>query len=581
MWKRTRAGLGLARWIERAPANAPILIKLLIPLVMMMGLTGAMALYGLHQTATINDDYQRVLAFSEGGKAIHVATGAIRSLGLIVREMATQDDPDAMEYAREDMAHLSDVFTENVAILMHLLPAFETDIQNAQLQLKQILEIAEEARRAAAAGDRDEVLNILTNRFDVYTPIARFEALIREVTHAIDEAQTQTQANYEETNRVTTMVGVSGMTVVMALALYVVIGHISRPLKRVVGEMTRLSDGELDVVVHGAERRDEIGATARAVAVFQRAMVEAESMRAQREEMSARSEAEKRAALSRIADDFQGRMAGLVSKVAQAAEAMRDDAIHLTDVARDANARSAEAGTNAGAAAQCVESVAEATERLVTGVRDIGERAGESQRISQRALAGASRSERAMDSLRQAATEIGEIVKLIQAIASRTNLLALNATIEAARAGDAGRGFAIVAQEVKSLANQTALATADVERHIGDIRAAAGDAGDAIGDIGDVVTQMARISADINHAILRQGEMADGIAADSAQAAAAANLVYDATTKVIDSGIETGAIAGKALVSAGSLVEHCRRLDQSVHDFVASVVSGYTAPPND
>src|SRR5207244_13491360 len=85
-----------------------------------------------------------------------------------------------------------------------------------------------------------------------------------------------------------------------------------------------------------------------------------------------------------------------------------------------------------------------------------------------------------MTELGHAATRIGEVVGLIQAIAGQTNLLALNATIEAARAGDSGQGFAVVAAEVKSLAGQTAKATEEIADQIGSIQSAAADALQAI-----------------------------------------------------------------------------------------------------
>ena len=85
-----------------------------------------------------------------------------------------------------------------------------------------------------------------------------------------------------------------------------------------------------------------------------------------------------------------------------------------------------------------------------------------------------------MSELANAATRIGEVIGLIQAIAGQTNLLAFNATIEAARAGDAGRGFAVVASEVKSLAGQTARATEEIAGQIGAIQSAAADAAQAI-----------------------------------------------------------------------------------------------------
>ena len=96
-----------------------------------------------------------------------------------------------------------------------------------------------------------------------------------------------------------------------------------------------------------------------------------------------------------------------------------------------------------------------------------------------------------MSELGSAATRIGEVVGLIQAIAGQTNLLALNATIEAARAGEAGRGFAVVASEVKSLAGQTAKATEEIADQIGAIQSAAADAAQAIEQVNAIIARHA------------------------------------------------------------------------------------------
>ena len=87
---------------------------------------------------------------------------------------------------------------------------------------------------------------------------------------------------------------------------------------------------------------------------------------------------------------------------------------------------------------------------------------------------------REITGLSESAQKIGEVIKLIRAIAEQTNLLALNATIEAARAGEAGRGFAVVASEVKSLAVQTATATEDIANHILAVQTSTSSAVEAI-----------------------------------------------------------------------------------------------------
>ncbi len=110
-----------------------------------------------------------------------------------------------------------------------------------------------------------------------------------------------------------------------------------------------------------------------------------------------------------------------------------------------------------------------------------------------------------VEGLASGTQKIGEVVTLIQNIASQTNLLALNATIEAARAGEHGRGFAVVASEVKALANQTAKATEEISAQIQSIQSATGEAVSAIQAIGGTIAEIDEISSAIAAAVDQQG----------------------------------------------------------------------------
>ena len=113
-----------------------------------------------------------------------------------------------------------------------------------------------------------------------------------------------------------------------------------------------------------------------------------------------------------------------------------------------------------------VETAAVAADELSGSISEIGRQLAKTTEIVRSAVAEAQGTNHQITALAQAAQKIGDVIKLIRAIAGQTNLLALNATIEAARAGEAGKGFAVVASEVKSLAVQTAKATEDISRLI-------------------------------------------------------------------------------------------------------------------
>src|SRR6185437_16204677 len=151
-----------------------------------------------------------------------------------------------------------------------------------------------------------------------------------------------------------------------------------------------------------------------------------------------------------------------------------------------------------------VQTVAASAEEMTSSISEIGRQVTQAATIAKQAVADAQRTNGTVNTLAEAAQKIGQVVQLIQDIASQTNLLALNATIEAARAGEAGKGFAVVASEVKSLANQTAKATEEIAGQIAAIQGATGSVVTAIRGIGGTIGEMSEIATAIASAIEEQ-----------------------------------------------------------------------------
>src|SRR5207237_2590019 len=149
--------------------------------------------------------------------------------------------------------------------------------------------------------------------------------------------------------------------------------------------------------------------------------------------------------------------------------------------------------------------------------------------------------------LGRSSEEINNVVKLITAVAEQTNLLALNATIEAARAGEAGKGFAVVASEVKDLAQETAKATDQIGAQISSIQTSSGQAVKAIEGIASTINQMSEIAAAIASPIAEQGSATQEIARNVQQAALGTNEISLNVSGVRQAAGDTGAAAHQVL----------------------------------
>ncbi|MBD7952575.1 MULTISPECIES: methyl-accepting chemotaxis protein, partial [Oerskovia] len=150
----------------------------------------------------------------------------------------------------------------------------------------------------------------------------------------------------------------------------------------------------------------------------------------------------------------------------------------------------AQSGVVAAAAEQVsqnVRTVAAGAEQMGASIREIAQNSNEAAKVANRATDRAASTNVTVQKLGTSSQEIGDVVKVITSIAEQTNLLALNATIEAARAGEAGKGFAVVASEVKELAQETAKATEDIARRVEAIQDDTSSAVGAIGEIADII----------------------------------------------------------------------------------------------
>jgi methyl-accepting chemotaxis protein len=362
------------------------------------------------------------------------------------------------------------------------------------------------------------------------------------------------------------------VSVVLGTALSLLTGRsIVVPVRAMTGTMTALAQGDLSVAVPAVDHKDEIGDMAKAVQVFKTNAQQMDALRREQEQAAARAAAERRQAMMDMADQFERSVMGVVTTVAGSASQMQGTAQSMSAAAHQAKAQ---AGTVVGASERAstnVQTVASAAEELSASIAEIGRRVDEAARISTTASEETTRTNHMVAALSQAADRIGEVVQLINDIASQTNLLALNATIEAARAGEAGKGFAVVAGEVKSLATQTSRATEEISTQITAVQDETRRAVDAIRNIAQVIDQVRAISSDIAAAVEQQTAATSEIARNVQDAAEGTGMVSRSMTEVTSAAATTSAAAEQVQSSAGTLAQNAAQLRDSVMRFLNGV----------
>ena len=345
---------------------------------------------------------------------------------------------------------------------------------------------------------------------------------------------------------------------------------ITGPLGELARTMHDLAEGQVTTHVGNTARSDEVGAMARAVAIFKDNLIRSRELAAKEaENLNLRTA--RAARVDELTQSFDLAMAEVLRSVAAASTELHATAASMSTTAETASQQASGVAASTTQATGNVQTVAAATEEMSSSIDEIRRQVMQSAAVAQQAVDEAVRTNATVASLSQAAERIGDVIKLINAIAGQTNLLALNATIEAARAGDAGKGFAVVASEVKLLADQTAKATGEISAQIGEIQGTSNAAVQAIQTITATINDISRIASTISGAIEQQSAATQEITQNVQQVAAGTKDIASNVLGLSEATEHTGTAAQDVLAASRELSQQSETMRSRVETFLREI----------
>ncbi|MEJ8473217.1 methyl-accepting chemotaxis protein [Roseibium algae] len=368
-----------------------------------------------------------------------------------------------------------------------------------------------------------------------------------------------------------------GVTVLIAIAAGVLIAIalslvITRPTRRLTDAMAHLAEGNTEVEIPSTDQRDEIGDMSRTVQVFRDNALERLRLEEESRKDQARRE-ERQAEVSTLISAFKEDVQGLLGSLDETARDMDNTASSLGDIAARSSQQANDTASVSQDASMSVENVAGAAEELSASIAEIGTQVQRTTDIVSSATESVRDTNGKVHTLADAASKIGEVVTLIQAIAAQTNLLALNATIEAARAGDAGKGFAVVASEVKELATQTSKATEEIGLQVSTIQDSTTEAVDAIAGISATMEEVNGYTQAIASAVTQQGAATNEISGNVQRASEGTQTVQSNMRNLAETVEQTQQASETVLTSAGNLGARGTAIKGSIETFLDRVAA--------
>ncbi|MFD2205055.1 methyl-accepting chemotaxis protein [Kiloniella antarctica] len=403
------------------------------------------------------------------------------------------------------------------------------------------------------------------------------EALSGQISDLVTNTETDIAATAEEnkassqqTELIMIAIAAASLIISILIGWLYVVRSLLRRLMGLVSSMEQIANGDLTISIL-RNGNDEISKMGYALAALRNVSREAQDLKEEQELSQTRMEEEKRLNSQKLANDFDASVGSSIAILSSNVTAMRNQAKEMQGLAEESQKEAQEISGASDSMSNDISTVASATEELSASISAISSLVSKSTECSGDAVNRATTMNGNITRLNEGSQEIENVISMISGIAEQTNLLALNATIEAARAGEAGKGFAVVASEVKNLSNQTTSATEDIRTLIGNIQSEISSAVDAAEQIDRVIKEISDIAGGISTAVEEQGGATREISRTVNQSATNCSVIAERVQGVSAALSKTNQSMGQVINGVQKIDEESTLLTENVEQFLNSV----------